>query len=225
MTERSFQPHANAGAPELAVLRPQVHAWLAVHLTPLRYQHSLGVGATARALAVRFGGDPERLELAGLLHDAAREWSSARLLEAAHAAGLPVDYMVEMAPMPCLHGPVGAGLARETFGLTDDGLLSAIAHHTLGRERMTLEEKILFVADAIEPNRGDAAYLLDIREAAATDLDRACRRAYDHTFEFLLRTGQPIHPDAARGRNWLIYCERLAAKAAGVSNLEAPSRG
>lgn len=216
VTERSFQPPANAGAPDLAVLRPQVLAWLAAHLTPLRYQHSLNVGAMARGLAERFGGDPDRLELAGLLHDVAREWSGARLLAAAGEGGLPVDYLEEMAPMPCLHGPVGAGLARETFGVTDEGLLSAIAHHTMGRERMTLDEQILFIADAIEPGRGDAPYLADIRAAAQTDLDRACRRAYDHTFEFLLRTGQPIHPDAARGRNWLIYCERRAARAAGA---------
>ena len=95
----------------------------------------------------------------------------------------------------------------------------------MGRERMTLEDKILFIADAIEPTRGDAAYLRDIREAAKTDLDRACRVAYDHTFDFLLRTGQPIHPDAAKGRNWLIYCERQAAKAQAASNEEAPTRG
>lgn len=225
MTERSFQPHAAAGAPDLAVLRPRVLAWLEMHLTDFRYHHSVGVGAAARQLAERFGADPDRMELAGLLHDVAREWAGARLLEAAEEQGLPIDYMVEMAPMPCLHGPVGAHVARETFKVEDEGILEAIAHHTMGRERMTLEDKILFIADAIEPTRGDAAYLRDIRAAAEVDLDRACRVAYDHTFDFLLRTGQPIHPDAAKGRNWLIYCERQAAKAAAASNEEAPTRG
>lgn len=226
MTERSFQPENAAGAPDLAVLRPRVLAWLEANLSPHRYQHSVGVGQTARALAERFGGDADRAELAGLLHDVAREWPAARLLEAGRDAGLAIDYMAQMAPMPCLHGPVGAGLARDAFGVADEALLQAIAHHTMGRERMTLDEKILFVADAIEPNRGEADYLADIREAAEADLDRACRRAYDHTFAFLLRTGQPIHPDAARGRNWLIYCERHPAKAAGdLAHEEAPTRG
>lgn len=226
MTERSFQPFDAAGAPDLAVLRPRILAWLEMHLSPFRLQHSIAVAETARELALRFGADADRAELAGLLHDVAREWPAVRLLEAARAEGLALDYLEEMAPMPCLHGPVGAGVARETFGVTDEGLLSAIAHHTLGRERMTLDDQILFIADAIEPGRGDADYLADIREAARVDLDRACRRAYDHTFAYLLRTGQPIHPDAARGRNWLIHCERRQAqKAEGIAHEEAPSRG
>ena len=199
---------------EFQLLRPRVVAWLEANLSARRAQHSLAVGQMARELALRFDADPDRAELAGLLHDAAREWKADRLLAAAGAAGLEVDYMVELAPMPCLHGPLGAGVARDFFGVEDEELLSAIAHHTLGRERMTQLDQILFVADAIEPTRGDAPYLADIRAAAETDLARACRRAYDHTFEYLLRTGQPIHPDAARGRNWLIYGEREAARAA-----------
>jgi predicted HD superfamily hydrolase involved in NAD metabolism len=206
------------------LLRPRVIAWLESNLSPHRCRHSLGVGATARELALRFGDDPDRCELAGLLHDAARELPAGKMLETARAAGLPVDYLEEMAPMPCLHGALGADVARAEFGVADEALLSAIAHHTMGRERMTLTEKIVFIADAVEPNRGDAPYLRDIREALAVDLDRACRRAYDHTFEFLLRTGQPIHPEAARGRNWLIYCERQRA-ATSDGEMEAPIRG
>lgn len=200
-------------------------AWLEANLSPRRAQHSLAVGQTARELALRFEADPDRAELAGLLHDAAREWQADRLLVAARAAGLDIDYMVEMAPMPCLHGPLGADVARDFFGVEDDELLAAIAHHTMGRERMTRLDQILFVADAIEPNRGDAPYLADIRAAAETDLARACRRAYDHTFDYLLRSGQPIHPDAARGRNWLIYNEREAAKAAARAPEEASPHG
>lgn len=193
--------------------RARVLAWLEAHLTPFRYRHSLGVAKTARELAQRFGEDPDRCELAGLLHDAAREWPPAKLLTAAHAEGLHVDYLEELAPMPCLHGALGAAVARDEFGVTDDALLAAIAHHTMGRERMTRMEQILFVADTIEPNRGDAPYLADVRAAAQQSLAKACRVAYDHTFDFLLRTGQPIHPDATRGRNWLIYCERRPAPA------------
>jgi predicted HD superfamily hydrolase involved in NAD metabolism len=103
-------------------------------------------------------------------------------------------------------------VAREAFGVADEALLSAIARHTVGGERMTLDEQILFVADAIEPGRGEAVWLADIRAAAEVDLALACRRAYDHTFEFLLRHGQPIHPDAARGRNWLLHQERVRSR-------------
>jgi predicted HD superfamily hydrolase involved in NAD metabolism len=110
--------------------------------------------------------------------------------------------------MACLHGAFGADLAARELGIDDDELLQAIAHHTLGRERMGLLERVVFIADAIEPNRPELPYLVELRELAETDLDRACRRAYDHTFDYLLRTNQPIHPLAAAGRNWLLYCEK-----------------
>jgi predicted HD superfamily hydrolase involved in NAD metabolism len=186
----------------------EIKVWLAARLSPHRYQHSLGVAQTARELATRFGADPAQAELAGLLHDAAREWRPPQLLEAATAAGLSLTYLEEMAPMPCLHGPLGAEVARTEFGLADEALLQAIANHTLGRERMSLLERVVFLADAIEPNRPELPYIVELRELAATNLDLACRRAYDHTFEYLLRTGQPIHPVAAAGRNWLLYCEK-----------------
>jgi predicted HD superfamily hydrolase involved in NAD metabolism len=201
-----------AWAERLAALRPVVDAWLDAHLTAGRAAHSRRVGQTARLLAERFGADADRAELAGLLHDVAREQSGAQLLAATRAAGRPVDYLEEMAPMPCLHGPVGADMVREAFGVVDEALLSAIARHTVGGERMTREEQIVFVADAIEPGRGDAPWLADLRAAAERDLALACRRAYDHTFEFLLRHGQPIHPDAARGRNWFLHQERACAR-------------
>lgn len=203
-----------AWAERLADLRPLVEAWLDEHLTPGRAAHCRRVGATARELAARFRADPDRAELAGLLHDVAREHSGASLLAATRAAGRPVDYLEEMAPMPCLHGPVGADMAREAFGVADEALLSAIARHTVGGERMSVDEQVLFVADAIEPGRGEAPWLTDVREAARRDLALACRRAYDHTFEFLLRHGQPIHPDAARGRNWFLFQERNRARTA-----------
>ncbi|HEY9722977.1 MAG TPA: bis(5'-nucleosyl)-tetraphosphatase (symmetrical) YqeK [Oscillatoriaceae cyanobacterium] len=192
----------------LAAWRTDIRSWLEANLSPHRYQHSLGVAATARALAERYGADPERAELAGLLHDAAREWKAGALLETARAAGMPVGYLEEMAPMPCLHGPIGAELAEREFGVADGEVLAAISHHTLGRERMGLLEKVVFLADAIEPNRPDAPYIRELRARAEDDLDHACRRALDHTFDYLLRTHQPIHPVAAAARNWFLYCEK-----------------
>ncbi|MEB3197602.1 MAG: bis(5'-nucleosyl)-tetraphosphatase (symmetrical) YqeK [Candidatus Sericytochromatia bacterium] len=198
----------------LAVLRAPIEEWLSTHLTPHRVGHSQRVGQTARQLAERFGADPDLAELAGLLHDVAREWAGSRLLEVAHAAGWPVGYLEELTPMPCLHGAVGARLARDQFGVADEAVLQAIARHTLGAEDMSLMDQVLFVADAIEPGRGDAPYLADLRQAADTDLAFACRRAYDHTFDYLLRTAQPIHPDAVRGRNWLLFQEQRARRPA-----------
>jgi predicted HD superfamily hydrolase involved in NAD metabolism len=188
--------------------RVEIRSWLQERLSPHRYTHSLGVAATARELASRYGADPEKAELSGLLHDIAREWRPPELLAAAQDWEIPVGYLEEMAPMPCLHGPVGASVAADVFQVNDEAVLLAIAHHTMGRERMTLLERVLFLADAIEPNRPEMDYIRELRDLAPQDLNRACRRAYDYTFEYLLRTGQPIHPEAARGRNWLLYEER-----------------
>ncbi|MEB3328806.1 MAG: bis(5'-nucleosyl)-tetraphosphatase (symmetrical) YqeK [Candidatus Sericytochromatia bacterium] len=206
----SEAPHA--WAERLVALRPVVEAWLDANLSPGRAAHCRRVGWTARRLAERFGTDPDRAELGGLLHDVAREQSGAQLLAATRLAGRPVGYLEELAPMPCLHGPVGADVVREAFGVADAVLLSAIARHTVGGEQMTLDEQVLFLADAIEPGRGDAPWLTDLRAAAEHDLALACRRAYDHTFDFLLRHGLPIHPDAARGRNWFLHQERTRAR-------------
>jgi predicted HD superfamily hydrolase involved in NAD metabolism len=198
------------GVPSFQALYSQVIAWLEEQLSPGRFAHSVRVGQTARVLALRFGVDPDRCELAGLLHDCARELPVARLCVEAGMLGMELTYLEHMAPMACLHGPVGASLAGEQFGLqADEALLQAIARHTVGAEAMTPLEQVVFLADAIEPGRGDAPYLQDLRLAAETDLAYACRLAYDHTFEYLLRTGQPIHPEAARGRNWFLYQEQV----------------
>jgi predicted HD superfamily hydrolase involved in NAD metabolism len=188
--------------------RLTIGAWMRERLSPHRYQHVLGVAATARELAVRFGADPDKAERAGLLHDAAREWRPPQLLESARAWGLEVGYLEEMAPMPSLHAALGAEVAKREFGETDAEVLSAIAHHTLGKPDMSLLDKVLFLADSIEPGRGDAPYLQDVRELAKTDLDKACRRSFDHTFDYLIRSGQVLHPRSVEARNWMIRQER-----------------
>lgn len=186
--------------------------WMQERLSPHRYQHVLGVAATARELAVRFGADPDKAELAGLLHDAAREWRPPQLLASAREWGLRVGYLEELAPMPCLHAALGAEVAKREFGVTDEAVLSAIAHHTLGTEDMSLLDKIVFLADTIEPGRGNQPYLTEVRELARTDLDRACRVSLDNTFNYLLKSGQALHPRSAMARNWLIHQERGRAR-------------
>jgi predicted HD superfamily hydrolase involved in NAD metabolism len=178
--------------------------WMRERLSPHRYQHVLGVAATARELAVRFGADPDKAELAGLLHDAAREWRPPQLLASAREWGLHVGSLEEMAPMPSLHAPLGAEVAKREFGVSDPEVLSAIAHHTLGAEGMSTLDKVLFLADSIEPGRGDQEYLREIRQLSRTDLDRACLKSLDQTFTYLLKSGQVLHPRSVQARNWLI---------------------
>ncbi len=105
-----------------------------------------------------------------------------------------------------MHAPVGAHLAKERFQIEDEEVLSAVAHHTMGRENMTLLEKIVFLADLIEPSR---AYedVEEIRKIAFADFHKALLMAYDGIISFVLRKGDPLHPTTVAARNYLILHE------------------
>lgn len=156
-----------------------------------RYIHTLGVTETAIQLTKRFGEDEKRAETAAILHDVAKyadaEWMKEVIVREQLEAEL-LHWHTEIQ-----HGPVGAVVARDEFGVTDEDILNAIRHHTTGRAGMTTLEKIIYVADMIEPNRKfDGVERL--REIASRDLDEAIKACVRHTLSFLVATGQPIYP-------------------------------
>lgn len=126
--------------------------YLQKHLSAGRLKHILGVTETAINLAIKYGADPEKAELAGLLHDCAKEWKKEALLKEAQAHNL-IWHEIDVLNPHLLHARVGALIATEEFGIKDTEILNAITQHTLGKPDMSLLEKILFVADIIEPNR------------------------------------------------------------------------
>ena len=91
-----------------------------------------------------------------------------------------------------LHGKAGACLARDKFGVEDEELLDAIRYHTTGRPEMTLLEKIVFVADYIEPNRKKADNLTELRRLAFEDLDETVLQILEQTLDYLEKTGKEI---------------------------------
>ena len=133
---------------------------------PKRFTHTLGVEYTAAALAMRYGEDVERAQIAGLLHDCAK------LLSAGEKYHLPATEVEKRNPY-LLHARVGSYLAKKEYKIEDPEILSAILYHTTGRPGMTLLEKIIFTADYIEPGRKQAPNLTQIRHLAFTDLDAA----------------------------------------------------
>ncbi|TAM56589.1 HD domain-containing protein [bacterium] len=144
-----------------------------------RYRHSIGVARTAERLAIAHGLSARRARTAGLLHDLARLWSKDRLLLEARRRKLPIDAF-DLAHPVVIHAPVGAELARERFGVTDAGILSAIQKHTLGAAEMADLDAVLYIADAVEPGRvydGRAAML----ETALQDLDAGMRAVLEST--------------------------------------------
>lgn len=171
-------------------------------LNPRRMRHSLGVRDMSVRLARRYGADEKKAALAGLLHDCARAIPNNHLLHWANSFGIVVSDIEKAEPL-LLHAPVGAEIARRDYGITDPDICSAIRHHTTGGVAMTKLDKIVFLADFIEPSR-DYPHVDVLRRIAAKDLDEAVLAAYDQTLRYLVHEGQMIHAAAVEGRNELL---------------------
>lgn len=175
---------------------------LAEVMSHSRLTHSLGVRDVCGDLATRYGADSCRARLAGLVHDCARDLDDHELLDAAHRYGIDAgEWQTE--DLSLLHGPVGAFLARDLFGLQDTEVLHAVAVHTTGCVGMRLLDLVLFVADYIEPNRRYPG-LSDIRLAAENSLELAALRGYSATMGHLLQSDRLIHPRTLEARNSLL---------------------
>lgn len=158
-----------------------------------RFLHTLGVVESAQSLARKYGADAERARIAALLHDVAKPLSTEEIRRICEEGGDLVSEE-ELASEKVLHARAGAIIAREEFGITDQEILDAIRYHTTGRPGMSLLEKIIFIADYIEPGRSKAPNLDRIRRESALDLNRSiCMIARD-TLQHLKETGAHIDP-------------------------------
>ena len=156
-----------------------------------RYVHTLGVEYTSVCLAMKYGENLETAELSGLLHDCAKELPEKKLIQICRDHGERISKMEYQNPF-LLHGKAGACLARDKFGIDDANILNAIRYHTTGRPGMTLVEKVVFVADYIEPNRKKADNLTELRRMAFENLDETVLRILEQTLDYLIRTGKEI---------------------------------
>lgn len=175
----------------MSMERSEMLTFLKKKLPPKRYVHSIGVEYTAACMAFVYGEDVERCRLAGLLHDNAKYMSDDEKLKKAEKHHLPIHDCERRNP-DLLHGKLGAYYAEKRFGITDPEILSAITYHTTGKPDMTLLEKIIFVADFIEPNRRMIAELPEIRKEAMTDLDKCVVHILRRTLEYLSVKGVAI---------------------------------
>lgn len=167
-----------------------------------RYQHTLGVEETAVVLAKRYGASEEQARLAALLHDCAKGLSRFHLLKRLETSDIVVDDM-ERSIEPLLHGPVGAIIAQEDFGVTDEAILQAIRFHTTGSPDMTLLDKIIFLADYIEPNRVCPG-IEEVRAKAQEDLDQAVVLAAGRTIIYEISRNNLVHLRTLETRNALL---------------------
>lgn len=153
-------------------------------LDPMRYEHSLSVSFTCTALAMRYGFDLDKAELAGLMHDCAKRFTDNELIArcAKHGIVLTED---ELKAPAVIHAIYGAWLAEHKFGIQDEEILSAIRCHTTGKPKMGLLDKILYIADYIEPRRDKASDLNEMRYMAFQDLDQTLYTILSGTLEYL----------------------------------------
>lgn len=184
-------------------MRKRVLAWLADNVSAHRLQHILGVEQLCRQLACHHQINPEKAAQAGLLHDLAKFFPPKKLLEMAAEAGLTID-PIQAAHPHLLHAEVSALVAREEFGIEDGEILAAISNHTLGSPQMEPLSCIVFVADALEPNRGNTPELEAMRQVSWQNLYGSVQQTCDYSLKYLLEKNLTIHPRAILTRNWAL---------------------
>lgn len=153
-------------------------------LDKIRYQHTLGVMYTASCLAMRHGGDMQEAMYAGLLHDCAKCIPIDKQIHLCEKNHIPIRDVERKNPH-LLHAKLGVFLAKSEYGIKDKTILHAIEVHTTGAPNMGLLDKILFVADYIEPHRDRAPNLTEVRTLAFTDINEAVLRILYDTIHYL----------------------------------------
>lgn len=149
-----------------------------------RYLHTMGVANTAAYLAVLHGEDPNKAYLAGLLHDYAKAHSQDKYLMLCEKHNILVSETEKMNPS-LLHAKLGAYYAKNKFGVSNEDILNSIRWHTTGHPDMSCLEKIIYIADYIEPLRTKQKRLSDIRKEAVIDLDRCMFMILEDTVKYL----------------------------------------
>lgn len=160
-------------------------------LKPDRFDHTLGVAYTAANMAFVHGEDVEKALIAGFLHDCAKCMSHEDQIKICEKNKIEISE-VEKRNHSLLHAKVGMFLARTKYDVYDTDILNAIRWHTTGREDMSLLEKIIYIADFIEPNRKPLEDMNTIRQEAYTDIDRCLAHILHNSVIYLKTIGKEI---------------------------------
>ncbi|HCI24223.1 MAG TPA: phosphodiesterase [Lachnospiraceae bacterium] len=191
----------------------KIKKYLKKHLTKERYHHTVGVAYTAMSMSMKYNPQPDnnefmiKAEIAGLLHDCAKCMDNDKKIRICNKNQISYSKIEAENPY-LLHGKVGAYIARKEFDILDEDILNAITWHTTGRPDMSLLEKIIFVADYIEPSRRPIPELNLIRQLAFTDIDQAVIKILENTLKYLNEKGNPIDDMTQKTYDSYIRTER-----------------
>ena len=158
-----------------------------------RYEHTIGVMYTAASLAMCYGEDVQKALTAGLLHDCAKNLSSEKQIRTCHKHSIAINAAEQKNPS-LLHAKVGSFLAWHKYGIEDREILDAITWHTTGKPEMRLLDKILYIADYIEPGRNQAPNLPQARKLAFEDLDECLFLILRDTLAYLTASKAEVDP-------------------------------
>jgi len=171
-------------------------------LSQKKYEHSLAVKDAAVKLAIIHNADIEKASVAGLLHDCAKCMGEQKLLKKSVEFGILLDD-VSKREVGILHASVGAEIAEREFEVTDPDILNAIMYHTTGKEKMSLLEKIIYVADYISEDRNFSG-VEDLRKVVQEDLNAGVLMGMDFTIKYVISKGRLIHVETIKARNSLL---------------------
>lgn len=169
-------------------------------LHPNRVKHVLGCRDTARELALHWGADETDAARAGLLHDVTKVLDGPLQLTLCDEYATILDSFSRKYPKT-LHALTGSLVSERIFG-EDEAVVSAIRSHTTGKANMNLLEKIIYVADYMEPNRTIPG-VEKLRHLAFTDIDAALKLGLEMTLEHLARQGSEVSPESREALAWL----------------------
>ena len=164
-----------------------------------RIAHVQGTEEEAVRLARHWGADVEHARRAAILHDCTKYLEMDEQLQLCAKYGIVLDELEQQA-VKLLHSKTGACVARDVYG-ADDEIYEAIFWHTTGKADMTLLEKILYIADYMEPNR-DFPGVERLRELAYRDLDAAVCLGCEMSIQEMKERGLPVHPNTVKARDW-----------------------
>lgn len=182
----------------LAIVRKQMHE--------KRYIHTIGVMETAVLLAEKYGVDTKKAEMAAIFHDYAKCRSIQEMEEIIireHMSPDLLDHNKEL-----WHAPVGAYLVSKEVGIKDNDILQAITYHTSGHEHMTMLDKVIWIADYIEPGRKFPG-VDEVRALAWQDINQALLQALKNTISFLMERNQRIYPLTVKTYNAILKEEYI----------------
>lgn len=158
-----------------------------------RYEHTIGVMYTAASLAMCYGEDIEKALKAGLLHDCGKFCSADEQKKLCKKYGISLNES-ELEMPALIHAKLGVYFAEHEYHISDKEILDAIRYHTTGRPEMSMLEKIVYIADYIEPNRKIIPGLAEIRSIVFQNIDRAVRLSAERTVQYLRANEKPVDP-------------------------------